>query len=276
MRKFPARLHGLLAAGAPVGVVLRRGPSNAVCSVLWNRTTDTFELGQWVRARIYEFRSDLSPDGRYLIYFARNARWRSETHGSYTAVSRAPWLKAVVFYGKGNCWHGGGLFTADKRYWLNDGCGHFLIRDNGDVERDHAYHPQGGYGGECLSVYYPRLQRDGWLLKDRLDAGWGSALAVFEKALPGGWILRKYAHAEVGPHPPGHGCYWDEHELEHPRIGRRLVCPNWEWAERDGDTVVWAEAGCLKRAHLDGDGLANPRTLRDFNTMTFEPREAPY
>ena len=49
---FPARLHVLLASEVPVGVVLRRGPANAVCSILWDRKKDTFETGQWLRARI--------------------------------------------------------------------------------------------------------------------------------------------------------------------------------------------------------------------------------
>src|SRR4051794_37027692 len=61
--KFPARLHVLLARDANVGLVIRRGPSKSVCTILWNRERDTFKLGQWMRGRIYERRSDLSPDG---------------------------------------------------------------------------------------------------------------------------------------------------------------------------------------------------------------------
>jgi hypothetical protein len=70
-------------------VVLRRGPANSVCSILWDRKKDKFETGQWLRARIYERRADLSPDGRHLIYFAMNGKWTSETRGSWTAISRA-------------------------------------------------------------------------------------------------------------------------------------------------------------------------------------------
>ena len=56
------------------------------------------------------------------------------------------------------------------------------------------------------------------MLKDKLTAVVSSAFSVFEKPLSSGWILRKYAHAEVGA-PPGKGCYWDEHELDHPVSG---------------------------------------------------------
>lgn len=271
--RFPPRLHVLLASAAPVGVVLRRGPSKSVCSILWDRTNDKFEIGQWLRARIYERRSDLSPDGRHMIYFAMNGRWSSETRGSWTAVSRAPWLKALVLLGKGDCWNGGGLFTSDRRYWLN-GC-HSMIRDSRDVERDESFRPVGAYGGECPGVYYLRLQRDGWTLQDGLSAGWGDECAVFEKALPNGWILRKYAHAEVGA-PPGKGCYWDEHELEHAQFQRRMQLAKWEWAERDGDSVVWAEDGRLHRASVDTEGLGATQVLLDSNGMAFEARAAPY
>jgi hypothetical protein len=55
----PPRLHVLLARDAPVGLVLRRGPSKAVCAIGWDRKRDTFRVGQWLRGRIYERRSDL-------------------------------------------------------------------------------------------------------------------------------------------------------------------------------------------------------------------------
>ena len=90
MPPFPARLHVLLAREAPVGLIIRRGPSHSVASVLWNRRTDRFTLGQWLRGRIYERRCDLSPDGTHVIYFAMNGRWQSDVKGSYTAIARAP------------------------------------------------------------------------------------------------------------------------------------------------------------------------------------------
>jgi len=81
--RFPARLHVLLARNAKVALVIRRGPSKSVCTVLWNRERNTFKLGQWMRGRIYERRSDLSPDGKHFIYFAMNGRWESATKGAW-------------------------------------------------------------------------------------------------------------------------------------------------------------------------------------------------
>ena len=272
---FPVRLHVLLASEARVGVVLRRGPANAVCSVLWDRKKDTFEIGQWLRARIYERRADLSPDGRHLIYFAMNGRWTSEARGSWTAISRAPWLKAAVLLGKGDCWQGGGLFTSNSRYWLNGGDCHVVLQDSDEVERDRKFRPTAWYGGECPSVYYLRLQRDGWILKDRLDAGISDVFTVFEKPLPNGRVLRKYAHGEVNP-GPGKACHLDEHEIEHAELARRITFPNWEWADLDGETLVWAEDGCLHRAPVLATEIGEACVLFDFNGMKFERRIAPY
>src|ERR1051326_875206 len=124
MAKFAARIHALLASDKPTGLIIRRGPSNQVCTINWDRQRDDFQIGQWMKGRIYERRSDLSPDGKYFIYFAMNGRWRGEAKGAWTALSRAPYLKALAIFPKGDCWHGGGLFTGKNRYWLNDGYGH--------------------------------------------------------------------------------------------------------------------------------------------------------
>jgi hypothetical protein len=272
-RPFPARLHALLASQAPVGVVFRRGPAGAVCTVGWDRTADTFETGQWLRGRIYERRADLSPDGRHLIYFARGGRRHQETKGSWTAISRTPWLNAVTLFGKGDCWQGGGLFTSNTKYWLN-GC-HFVVRESREVSEDEQYRPEGGFGAECPGVYYPRLLRNGWTLEMKAGPGRVAHCTVFTRELPHGWLLRKFAYADAR-HPPGSGCYWDEHELEHPGRKALLALPGWEWADLDGRRLVWAEKGILSAASMTPSGPKDAKALHDFNGMQFERREAPY
>src|SRR5262245_14610045 len=111
MERFAARIHVMLASRKPIGLVIRRGPSKEVATLLWDRRSDKFRLGQWLKGRIYERRSDLSPDGTYFIYFAMNGKWRSEARGSWTAIARAPYLKALAIFPKGDSWHGGGLWT---------------------------------------------------------------------------------------------------------------------------------------------------------------------
>lgn len=273
---FPARLHVLLAQGGSRAVVLRRGPSKEVCLIAWDRERNTFEEGQWLRGRIYERRCDLSPDGRYLIYFAMDGRFGGPLGGSWTAISRPPWLRALVLLRKGDGWHGGGLFTGPARYWLNDGYGHHVVRDSKQLQRDLEHRPPHYFGGECPGVYYNRLLRDGWRLIEHTDADRSKGLTLFDKDLGGGWRLRKRAHEQVGA-PIGKGCYWDEHELEHEGRGLRIACPDWEWAERDRDHLLYTSGGCLYRvARPRADALDPPKLLHDFNPMKFVARPAPY
>lgn len=269
----PARLHVLLARQSPVGLVLRRGPAKSVCTIGWNRETDEFQLGQWLRGRIYERRCDLSPDGRHFIYFARKGSFQSETKGSYTAISRAPYLHAISLYGKGDCWQGGGLFTSNKSFWLN-GC-HFPLREDAALKPDTAFRPPPYGNSECLGVYYPRLLRDGWTIELNVTRGAYPQCTVFTKPLPKGWLLRKFALADPS-HPVGTGVYWDEHELENLERKIILPCPSWEWAELDYRSIVYAEKGVLYRVVLAAEGLAPATLLHDFNPMRFEQIKAPY
>ncbi|MBI1324898.1 hypothetical protein GC170_17165 [bacterium] len=273
--RVAARIHVLLARDAPIGLVLRRGPTRCVASILWDRQTDEFRLGQWLKGRIYERRSDLSPDGKYLIYFAMNGKWRSESGGSWTAISRAPWLKALAFFPKGDCWHGGGLFHDKKTYWLNEASGHKILRDTSSVRHDPKAKPAENYGGECPGVYYPRLIREGWTLVEHQSVRRFEEHVIFEKPVGRGWKLRKIAHAQIGS-PPGKGCYWDEHELAGPEPGQSIACPDWEWADLDGDRLVWSAEGKLFAAKVRKEGLGPATELHDFNDMSFTPIEAPY
>lgn len=282
MPRFVPRIHVLLASRAAVGLVIRRGPSKSVATILWDRRRDKFTLGQWLKGRIYERRSDISPDGKHAIYFAMNGKWGSESRGSWTAISRVPYLKAIAFFTKGDCWHGGGLWTAKKKYWLNDGYGayghgygHTIAHDTTAVSRDLQYRPIGPYGGECPGVYYHRLLRDGWKLVNGLNVCKWKDIDIFEKSIGQGWVLRKIAHAEMNS-PVGKGCYWDEHELVGPAENQTIHCPTWEWADLDGKRLVWAANGKLCAAQIQKYGLAEEVELYDFNDMTFEAIEAPY
>ena len=283
MAEFSARIHVLLAANAPVGLVIRRGPSRQVATILWNRNSDTFEIGQWLKGRIYERRSDISPDGKYFIYFAMNGKWNTESRGAWTAVSRLPYLKALVMMPKGDSWHGGGLWTDDRRYWVDDGYGHSLLKDCREVTRDRSFDPTEEYGKDRLGVYYPRLGvyyprllRDGWEVVESAGTKWqGNAVDLFEKPIGNDWTIRRIAHADSQA-PDGKSCYWDEHQLVNRKIDAEIDCPEWEWADADGSRLVWATGGKLFASVPTSNELGAPEELRDFNDMKFEPVQAPY
>lgn len=273
VKQFPPRIHCLIAPGERKAVVIRRGPSDTVCIIGWDMKADTFVTGQWMRGRIYERRSDLSPDGRHLIYFAMNGKMDSETRGSWTAISQAPHLKALVLLAKGDCWHGGGLFTGKKTYWLNDGYGHELLRDNSCLMRDQKHKPPHYFGGECLTVYYNRLMRDGWRMVEGTEKT--EAHVVFEKTISSEIILRKYCHAGCG-NPPGKGVYYDTHALVYATGGIVAKHPTWEWADFDGKRLLYADTGKLYRASPNETESDTPTLLHDFNDMKFEALAAPY
>jgi hypothetical protein len=282
MSKFPARVHPILARKADTAVIIRRGPSKSVCTMLWDRRNDTFKLGQWLRGRIYERRCDMSPDGKHFIYFAMNGKWSSPVKGSWTAISRAPYLKALALWPWGDCWNGGGLFLSDSRFWLNN---HWYdeateVTDTiGSLGKKLVQEPgcpfDENYGGECPSVYYHRLQRDGWKLLRKESPSSEGRVVMFEKPLPSGWVLEKSAHASIN-HPVGSGCYYDTHRMIHPESGTVMDHPEWEWAELDRKRLVWVTKGVLYAAKICGKGLRDVKVLHDFNEMEFEAIPAPY
>ncbi len=161
-------LFVILARKAPVGVILRRGPTRWVQLILWHTDTDTSEPGQWLHGRIYERQADLSPGGRLLVYFAAKPGRLGDQQGycGWTAVSRPPFLTALASWPQGVCFLGGGLFRTARILWLNHA-------PDADL-------PAGGCWRGGLQVlpkrdaigwlYLTRLQRDGWVLRQQTAA----------------------------------------------------------------------------------------------------------
>src|SRR5208283_1885519 len=172
----PARLFMIFARRSSIAVIFRRGPSKWVQLIKWNTKTDVFEPGQWFNGRIYERRSDLSPNGSLLIYFAQkiSARSKKDTEYTYawTAVSKPPFLTALALWPKGDCWHGGGLFRGP----------HDVLLNHRPVDATpHPQHPPKGLrimpnphaAGEDDPIEIPRMERDGWEFKQWLDYDYG-------------------------------------------------------------------------------------------------------
>lgn len=109
----PPRIYCIPASRAPVVAVFRRGPTDWSQLGRWDLARMSYEPGAWLAGRIFPRRSDLSPDGRYLCYFAHkpSARW---AHGdAYVAVSKLPWLTALHAFGTCGTWTRGYYFTED-------------------------------------------------------------------------------------------------------------------------------------------------------------------
>ncbi len=158
----PCRLFGLLATEAPVGVILRRGPTQRVQQLLWDTASDTFVEGQWFYGRIYEWGCDLSPDGTLFLYLARKTktpeRARSRTTHKWTALSRPPYFTALALWPAGETWQGGGMFLSDYALWL---C---YRRQNVREQRYKQFTIEASYRPQRFAE---RALRGGWQLVQR-------------------------------------------------------------------------------------------------------------
>ena len=163
MVKSAARIYVLLARDAPKAVVFRRGPSNQVLLIKWDLAKNSFEVGQWLKGRIYERRCDLSPDGELLVYFAADFR---RSIRSWSAVSRPPYFTALDIWTKGNCWGGGGLFFSNDRLMINDFPEDIKLAPEFSMPSWLAVGSCGEWSGrgEDDPIWSCRLARDGWKL----------------------------------------------------------------------------------------------------------------
>ena len=288
-----ARLYALIAPKSSTAVLLRRGPSDHVRMISWDLKTDIFTPGQWLKHRVYERRCDLSPDGRYFIYFAANYAKEIST---YSAISKPPFFTALAFWPQGNAWGGGGLFSGNGRtLYLNHGRS---IANEKSAQTQLAplpirikpLHENSGCGEDDPIRTY-RMLRDGWTVvaKGSQSSWQGSSSpynfaqrkpSIYQKrpkaqiGLPK-WGLRlssKYTGEQQGRWNVEEACIanvWGKTILELGRV-------DWCDLDHNGD-ILWAWAGKLWRMKYNRDPrafkLAQPKLLGDFNDMVFEEME---
>ena len=162
-----ARLYALIARERRVGVIFRRGPSNRVRLIRWTLGDDRFEPGQWLKARVYPLRCDLSPAGDLLCYFAATFRPPFQT---WTAISRPPYFTALALWPKGDAWGGGGLFESGMRLRLNHRSEPYhrkdetALADGFKLPKRFVVEPlwENAGWGEDDPIRFMRLERDGW------------------------------------------------------------------------------------------------------------------
>lgn len=255
----PPRLHIIPATGSDKALVLRRGPTMRVASCLWDRKRGTVELGQWLQARIFEHRCDLSPDGTHMIIFARRGG------KNWTAISRAPWLTAVGYYPQASTWGGGGAFVDNARVIFNSP---FVNPDmpDGLIAAASDAHPASTDGFHMGGSYPAMMQARGWR-----DGGGTPKDPRLSKDLPRGWTL--HLRFGLGVRSPS--------KIREPIYGlerkdQTIETGDWEWAEPWGKGVQFARNGALWFAPFTKAGLGSAEIIHDFTDMVFENREAPY
>lgn len=278
------RIFVILARNARRAVVFRRGPTKEVLLLTWDTVTDVIVEGQWLRGRIYERRSDLSPSGDKLVYFVGKFRG---PHQTWTAVSRPPWLTALAMWPSSDTWGGGGLFESDSKLLLNFGNVGPYLSSGERLPSDFAVEPLaiGGVGADT-TLHEARLRRDGW--RCTVESRWKQVdfdapirflhdpPLTYRRARPGkksdGLELQMRILGYGQPNGP-----WDvvEFDLVETKRTRETVTPlgRLDWADWDvnGD-LLFAHEGRLYRR-----SMAQPeaREIADLRGLTFRRRRAP-
>ena len=113
------RLYLFFATGNDSALILRRSGKRMYNLIGWDRATDTFTIGQWLRKSVRFEECALSPDGRHFIYSVHEAHPDTRATGHYTVLSRAPWFTALALYPHRTSWQSGGYFLDNTLYRIN-------------------------------------------------------------------------------------------------------------------------------------------------------------
>lgn len=274
LRTHPCRLSVFLARDSDAAIILRRGPADWSQLILWDRSNDNFAPGQWLRGRVYERRCDVSPSGRYFIYFAAKHGLRDrdvdEIGEAWTAISRPPYFTALALWTNIGSWYGGGAFESDKHVLLDAAC---------------SLEPHPKFRTEKLKVeamkastspWEQRLLRDGWRLVERgfhprthMRVG---ERETWEKSNPVSSVKLCRELEDVDFTRYG-GPYFENFWVE---AGDTLIpIENATWAEWDNqDRLVFVRQGRVFSANIIGAQL-DEKELADLNPMRPQDVAAP-
>ena len=158
-----SRIQLLAAREAPIIVILQRKRNKLFHVITVDTETYAINEGSWFRGQFYALDSDVSFDGKFMVYRARGANDRAWWSG----VCRLPWLKTLVHVVTPIT--GGGYFSGpnDLKTHFWDHAEKIFSTDDipFTIERDPKRH-----FGDALAVIYGRFERDGFT---RLGTNWG-------------------------------------------------------------------------------------------------------
>jgi len=264
--KVPPRIYCIPATRAPIVAVLRRGPTNWSHVGRWDLREKRYEPGAWLGGRIFPRRSDLSPDGRFLCYFAHKPSATWEHGDAYVALSKLPWLTALHAFGTCGTWTRGYYFTETPH--------------DEKIEDTKLPLP---YGLRSIpAIQFANERRRGWEeapdspRRDPADVWDQHRNARMQKLQPGGRHLlcvesRGWAGGEFGVEQAVDGLrvgYWLEH------AGQIRLLDQFQWADwdRDGNLLAATRSGKLQVCALAEDRL---ELLFDEDLSDLVPDPAP-
>jgi len=262
----PPRIYCIQATDASIAAVFRRGPTNWSHVGRWDLATGQYEPGAWLSGRIFPRRSDLSPDGQYLCYFAHkpSATWG---HGeAYVAISKLPWLTALHAFATCGTWTRGYYFAEDG--------------DSNDSPHEKLPIP---YGLRSIPVaQFANERRRGWTeapdspVRDPKDAWDQHRNARMRKPQPNGHrVLCAESVGWAG------GEFGVEQAVDGLRVRYSMesdddlsILGDLQWADwdREGHLLAATRSGKLQRRRLTGSGS---ETFFETDLSLLEPIRTP-
>ncbi len=227
------------------------------------------EHGSWFSGKLYPLRSDLSPDGKWMIYLAVNAN----NAISWTGICKPPWLKTVVHWENIGSWHGGGWWLSDKTLVVNPGHAGAQMtaaigppRSKIPFKTELRPHPF----GEDEGVLYFRLERDGFVYQGKkAPKNWKHAAWMFHipTALDGWkWSFSK-KHPDLWVFQNKYSELGRTFRFELSDQPKFLDGADWVTWDNLGQLIV-ARAGKVEVYDLRGLKTQKPRWSFDLDDLT--------
>lgn len=249
--------------------MLRRGPSDWVRLSQWNIADDTFAHGQWMHARVYERRSDLSPDGTLFVAFVRGTPDEPlPNHDTWVAISRPPWFTALALWFVGGTYSIGGNFPASGQLWLGfepNPPDQGVLPPWLKAETNREGYIDRTSDWPDRTVWNSRMLRDGWRRVPEVEP------ETWQRRHPDQPLTLKMILRSTLDFDAFGGRYQLDYELHNESenvspIGRATWA---DWDQRD--RLIVAREGKLFNWNLNGE----PTVIADFNPQTPEPEGAP-
>jgi len=257
-----SRIQLLAAREAPIIVILQRKRAKLFHVITVDTEKHSINEGSWFRGMLYALDSDVSFDGKFMVYRARGA-----DDQTWSGVCRLPWLTTLVHVETPIT--GGGYFSGPNDLKTHGWDHAEKIFSTDDIpftiERDTKRH----FGDE-LAVIYGRFERDGFT---RLDHSGEKQTFTSPTHRDDGWgrrPARGYPELQVRYRDYFNNGFRFAITLdEHPNL---LVGAN--WATWDSGNNFWvARPGIVEQYTLDDLRRGTPSFTLDVDQ--FEPRPKP-
>ena len=286
---IPPRLHVLQSPGSDRALIISRVRSKLFAFQLWSQSTNQRSKVLWYHGRVYEWRCDLSYDGRFVVFFATVPRPTDQVYGM-TSVCRAPWGQPLFRWTQGHSNCGGGVFIDPRTLHLNVVNEPEVLESTPPVEVVRSIKtlpfnvdlkPWGL--GEDDPTRQMRLKRDGWWCveeggpwKDDPETGrWPEVEPVYRWSPPGGgWHIDFIEEGYTLEQRPG-GGYLRRYVMSDGRnLAEVLNIERLDHVtiDRMGRLLV-AGDGFVRAIPVSPDGeLGEPESVLNFNRL--KPEDA--